>query len=305
MIENSLVARSGEIPVVGDGDAPLTRKPAWLRRPMTYSGKNMFVTRQLSGAGLHTVCDEAKCPNKAECWSRGTATFLIMGDTCTRNCGFCNVAHGTPKPLDDDEPRRLCETVQRLGLRHVVITSVTRDDIADGGASLFARTIRLLRCTLPHCTIEILIPDFRGNEEALAIVVQCKPDVFNHNMETVARLYPTVRPQASYKRSLGILSEAAKSSGAMIVKSGIMVGLGETADEVIAALGNIRETGCSVVTIGQYLQPSKLHIPVREFVTPERFKQYEASGRAMGFRQVCAGPFVRSSYKAAEVVTNK
>jgi len=301
MIKNSLSAQADAIGV-GDRPAAAPRKPAWLKRPVAFTGKKIMLSRRLSDARLNTVCDEAKCPNKAECWARGSATFLILGASCTRGCGFCNVGHGTPEPLDDSEPGRLCAMVVDLQLKHVVITSVTRDDLPDGGAAHFARTVRLLRSMAPHCTVEILVPDFNGNEESLQIVVSSRPDVFNHNIETVARLYPAVRPKASYGRSLRILAEAARHKGTMLVKSGLMVGLSETTEEVEATLKDLREAGCDVVTIGQYLQPSKRHIPVHAFISPDMFKHFEIVGQTMGFTQVISGPYVRSSYRAGEVL---
>ena len=278
------------------------RMPSWLKRPVAYTGQKTFVETELARIGLTTVCAEAKCPNRGECYARGTATFLIMGDTCSRGCGFCGVRHGAPLLLDDSEPSRVCDMVKRLGLRHVVITSVTRDDLPDGGAGHFARTVNMLRRRLPGCTVEILVPDFRGNEQSLVTVFKSRPDVFNHNIETVARLYPAVRPEASYQRSLGILSRAAQWRPEMITKSGIMVGLGETFAEVLAVLADVRRAGCSIVTIGQYLQPSSKQAPVYEFIEPDVFRRYEAVGRSMGFTRIIAGPYVRSSYRAREAM---
>lgn len=278
------------------------RMPSWLKRPVAYTGQKTFVETELARIGLTTVCAEAKCPNRGECYARGTATFLIMGDTCSRGCGFCGVRRGAPRLLDDSEPSRVCDMVKRLGLRHVVITSVTRDDLPDGGAGHFARTVNMLRRRLPGCTVEILVPDFRGNEQSLVTVFKSRPDVFNHNIETVARLYPAVRPEASYQRSLGILSRAAQWRPEMITKSGIMVGLGETFAEVLAVLADVRRAGCSIVTIGQYLQPSSKQAPVYEFIEPDVFRRYEAVGRSMGFTRIIAGPYVRSSYRAREAM---
>jgi len=295
MTEHTIISAANKAPRAG-------RMPWWLKRPVAYTGKKTFVETELARAGLTTVCAEAKCPNRSECYARGTATFLIMGDTCSRGCAFCGVRRGAPRLLDDSEPSRVCETVKRLGLRHVVITSVTRDDLPDGGAGHFARTVTMLRQTLPGCTVEILVPDFRGNEQSLATVFRSRPDVFNHNIETVPRLYPAARPEASYQRSLGVLSGAAQWRPEMIVKSGIMVGLGETFEEVTEVLTDMRRAGCCIVTIGQYLQPSSKQAPVDEFIEPGVFKRYEAAGRSMGFARIVAGPYVRSSYKAMEAM---
>lgn len=247
---------------------------------------------------LHTVCESALCPNLGECFGRGTATFLIMGDVCTRNCGFCAVTTGRPVALDDDEPDRVADAAERLKLAHVVVTSVTRDDLPDGGAAHYVATIRALRARLPEVTIEVLTPDFLGRLEDLDLVLSEEPDVFNHNMETIPRLYPTVRPQAVYARSLAVLRHAA-SSGRSIVKTGWMVGLGEREEEVRSLFEDVAAAGVEVVTVGQYLRPSKSHLPVAEYVAPERFERYREWGEALGL-QVHAAPFVRSSFQAGE-----
>jgi lipoyl synthase len=276
--------------------------PSWLKRPIACGGEKNNVETQCSRLGLHTVCVEAKCPNRSECFGRGTATFLIMGAVCSRSCSFCGVAHGIPGPLDYDEPERICEAVKNMGLRHIVITSVTRDDLPDGGAMHFARTVTMLKTEIPGISVEILVPDFNGNDRALETVLQSGPDVFNHNIETVQRLYPVVRPQALYNRSLQMLAKAACSGVQLETKSGIMVGLGETCEEVIGTLGDLRRAGCSHVTIGQYLRPSDDQVPVYAFITPEEFKRYESIGHNLGFSKVFAGPFVRSSYRAEEMI---
>ena len=290
--------------------------PAWLRKRLP-SGPEAAGTRRLvEELGLAAVCESAKCPNIWECYSRNVATFMILGDTCARGCRFCGVAEGRPGPPDLDEPRRVAEAVGRLGLRHAVITSVTRDDLADGGAGHFAATIEAVRAAHPQTTVEVLTPDFLGNVEAIACVVEARPAVFNHNVETVPRLYPSVRPGADYVRSLNVLSSArfnvlssarvlrtAKALGpGMVTKSGLMVGLGETREEVEGVLADLRAAGVEVVTIGQYLRPTARHLAVAEFVRPDVFRWYEARAAALGFAAALCGPFVRSSYRAAEVL---
>ena len=278
------------------------RMPAWLKRPIAFTGRKAFVEERLALAGLHTVCVEAKCPNRGECHAKGAATFLILGDVCTRHCRFCNVHHGAPKAIDPEEPLRLSEAAFQMGLRHVVVTSVTRDDLPDGGAVVFARTVHLLRRRIPKVTVELLVPDFSGNQAALETVIKSGPDIFSHNMETVPRLYTSVRPGASYERSLELLAKAAKCKGPFKTKSGLMAGLGESAREMEDAMADLRKAGCSIVTIGQYLQPSAGQVPVVEFINPQLFKRFEETGRAMGFYKVLAGPYVRSSYRAFEMV---
>lgn len=245
---------------------------------------------------LHTVCEEARCPNMAECWNAGTATFMILGDVCTRSCGFCNVKTGRPTWLDHDEPRRVAEAIRTMGIRHAVITSVNRDELPDGGADMFAETIRRTRESNPGVTVEVLIPDFQGERWALEIVLREKPDILNHNIETVPRLYRMVRPQAKYERSLHVIRWS-KEAG-MLTKSGMMVGLGETADEVLHVMEDLRIAGCDIMTIGQYLQPTKDHLPVARYVSLEEFALYKQRGIALGFAQVESGPLVRSSYHA-------
>ena len=250
---------------------------------------------------LHTVCEEARCPNLGECFSRGTATFLILGEICTRNCGFCAVEHGNPAPLDHEEAGRVAQAIQKMGLHYVVITSVTRDDLPDGGASHFASTIRTIRAMGQGTKVEVLIPDFKGEFSSLATVLEGGPDVLNHNVETVPRLYPTVRPQADYERSLDLLKKSKEFHPCILTKSGLMLGLGETGEEVIDLLRDLREAGCDLLTIGQYLQPRSDRLPVVRYVPPEEFEEYKKIGEEMGFRAVASGPFVRSSFHAAQL----
>lgn len=274
--------------------------PSWLKQRVTAKGM-AAVASLLREHSLHTVCQSADCPNIGECFGARTATFLILGGVCTRNCRYCSVPKGKPPGLDLHEPARVAEAVRSLGLKHAVITSVTRDDLADGGAGLFAACIQKLRAVNPDITIEVLVPDFGGDDTALSAVLAAGPEVFNHNIETVPRLYPAVRPEADYRRSLRILRQAAEY-GANLTKSGIMVGLGETEQEVLAVFTDLAAAGVAAVTIGQYLQPSPRHLPVSEYIHPERFKMYEAAGRSLGLRQVVSGPLVRSSYHAAVLV---
>lgn len=271
-------------------------KPEWLKISIPAGEEFARLKRLMREQKLHTVCEEARCPNVAECWNAGTATFMILGDVCTRSCGFCNVKTGRPTWLDPDEPRRVAEAVRTMGVRHAVITSVNRDELPDGGAEIFAETIRRTRELNPGVTVEVLIPDFQGEKWALDIVLKERPDILNHNTETVPRLYRRVRPQAKYDRSLQIIRWS-KDAG-MVTKSGIMVGLGETPDEVLQVMGDLRAAGCDIMTIGQYLQPTSDHLPVDRFVTLEEFAMYRNEGLAMGFRQVESGPLVRSSYHA-------
>jgi lipoic acid synthetase len=273
------------------------RKPGWLR-VKAFSGEQYArVTALLKGLSLQTVCQEANCPNRGECFNRGTAVFLIMGPYCTRNCSFCDVASGRSVPLDSTEPQRVAEAAARLELRHVVITSVTRDDLEDGGAAHFAATVREVRTRLPRSTIEILTPDFRGSSAALKVCLAEHPDIFNHNLETVPRLYPEVRPSADYRRSLDLLREA-KALGARITKSGLMVGLGETTEELKRVFEDLADSGVSILTIGQYLAPSKNHHPVMRYVHPDEFMMLEQDARRAGIGTVISGPLVRSSYLA-------
>jgi lipoyl synthase len=279
----------------GSGLGP---KPEWLKKRLPDAASLRSMEALLRRRGLHTVCESALCPNLGECFGKGTATFLIMGDVCTRNCGFCGVTSAVPGPLDPHEPQNVADAAARLGLRHVVVTSVTRDDLTDGGAAHYVATIRAIRAAVPGATIEVLVPDFGGREADVAFVLRESPDVFNHNLETVPRLHPVVRPQAAYERSLAVLKQAAEE-GNGVVKSGLMVGLGETPDEVTTVLEDAGAAGVDVVTIGQYLRPSSCHLPVVEYVHPDTFELYREWGEKLGL-QVHAAPFVRSSFHAGE-----
>lgn len=275
--------------------------PSWIKKRISL-GEGEETQKLLQSLSLHTVCESARCPNRGECFARKVATFLIMGSICTRRCRFCAVEKGIPQPLDFEEPRRVGEASRQLGLKHVVITSVTRDDLPDGGAYHFVATIREIRKVLPFSTIEVLTPDFQGREEDLQVVVKEQPEVFNHNVETVPRLYPVVRPLASYERSLTILKKVKEISPSIITKSGLMVGLGEGKEEVLEVLEDLRGVGCDVVTIGQYLRPSPRHLEVKEYVPPQVFTWYEDIAYSLGFRGVASGPLVRSSYLAEKFV---
>lgn len=278
-----------------------TKKPPWLTRRLP-SGPEYEKIRTLMKRGrLHTVCQEAKCPNIWECFSNRTATFLILGDRCTRNCRFCAVAHSPVAPPDPAEPLRVAETVAKLGLAYVVITSVTRDDLPDGGAGHFAKTIREIHRRIPEAVIEVLIPDFKGDAAALRTVLEARPQVLNHNIETVPRLYATVRPGAVYARSLELLGRVQTIDASVPAKSGLMLGLGETAAEIRQTLKDLLDAGCRMLTLGQYLQPSKNHLPVARFVPPAEFDQWRQTALQMGFSEVASGPFVRSSYHAKEL----
>ncbi len=278
------------------GKEPLGKRPVWLKVKLP-TGDNYSDVRNLMRKNkLNTVCEEAKCPNIAECWNNRTATFMILGDTCTRSCGFCNIKVGIPNELDLNEPIRVAESVVELNLRHVVITSVDRDELKDGGASIFSETVKLIRRDKPDCTIEILIPDFRGDENSFKIIMQNPPDILNHNLETVKRLYHAVRPQAKYQRSLDLIRWF--SDKGLRTKSGIMVGIGEEKEEVVELMSDLVAKGCQILTIGQYLQPTKMHLPVDRFVTPEEFLYYKEEGLKIGFKAVESAPLVRSSYHA-------
>ncbi|HDI59322.1 MAG TPA: lipoyl synthase [Desulfobacteraceae bacterium] len=273
-------------------------KPAWLRKRLPSGPAYESVRRLLGKAGLHTVCQSARCPNQFECFTRHTATFMILGDHCTRDCRFCAVSHGPPEPVDPDEPRRVAEAAAHLGLRYVVVTSVTRDDLPDGGADLFAAVIHALRQRIPGVRVEVLIPDFQGRRRALETVLAAGPVVLNHNLETVARLYPAARPQADYRRSLDLLARSRRAAPRILTKSGLMLGLGESEAEIRTALADLRAAGVQVLTLGQYLQPTAAHLPVARYLTPETFESWRREALAMGFAAVASGPFVRSSYRA-------
>jgi lipoic acid synthetase len=273
------------------------RLPPWIRVRLSGSGTSDAV-RHLLESALHTVCQGAQCPNQHECFNRGTATFMILGGVCTRDCLFCAVKTGVPQTVDPGEPQRVAEAAERLRLKYVVVTSVTRDDLPDGGAALFAATIGAIRARLPEARVEVLVPDFMGRERDLDTVLAARPDVFNHNLETVKRLQRTIRPAASYERSLGVLRWAAAAQPKPVVKSGLMVGLGETDDEIGEAMLDLYRAGCEALTIGQYLAPSRRHAPVSRYVPPETFEEYARQGMAIGFRNVASGPMVRSSYHA-------
>ena len=285
---------------------PLGKRPDWLKVKLPTGDNYSDVRNLMREKKLNTVCEEAKCPNIAECWNHRTATFMILGDTCTRSCGFCNVKVGLPIELDLEEPRRVVDAIKQLDLRHAVITSVNRDELEDGGASIFKECVRLLRKEKPDCTVEILIPDFKGEEHAFEIIMEYPPDILNHNLETVKRLYHAVRPQAKYERSLKLIkwfsrearSRIAGKSKRLKTKSGIMVGIGETTDEVLSLMKDLHSHACDIMTIGQYLQPTKQHLPVDRFVTPEEFRMYKEEGLKMGFKVVESSPLVRSSYHA-------
>lgn len=278
------------------------RKPEWLRVRSNIGEENRKVISLLRELSLHTVCEEAHCPNCGECFKRRTATFMILGNNCTRNCTFCTVAKAAPACVDKEEPVRVAEAVKKLGLRHVVVTSVTRDDLPDGGASHFADVIRAIQTAFSGNppVIEVLIPDFQGDRAALSAVIAAKPDIINHNVETVPRLYGEVRPMAIYERSLELLSRAKQEAPAIYTKSGVMVGLGEMHQEIVALMRDLRNVGCDLLTIGQYLAPSKQHHPVVAYIAPEEFEAYRTEAQALGFLHAASAPLVRSSYMAGE-----
>ncbi len=281
------------------GDRPeRQRLPPWFKVTLRQGPDYQDIRRIMDSLDLHTICEEARCPNVWECWNNRTATFLILGDICTRRCHYCSVTTGRPQALDLDEPVRVAEAVQALGLRHAVITSPNRDELDDGGASIFAETIRQIRRRLPACTIEVLIPDFEGNEVPLRAVVEEHPEILNHNIETVRRLFPSIRPQGKYQRSIELLDRA-KRLGAR-TKSGLIVGMGESLDEAREVMRDLRAVDCDIMTIGQYLQPTKQHLPVARFYTPDEFAMLKEEGMALGFSHVESGPLVRSSYHAEE-----
>jgi lipoic acid synthetase len=277
------------------------RLPPWFKVQVKTGPDYLDIKQTMDRLNLHTICEEARCPNRWECWNARTATFLILGDICTRRCHYCSVETGRPQAVDHAEPRRVAEAVQELGLRHAVITSVNRDELKDGGAAIFAETIRQTRQFSPNCTIEVLIPDFEGSEAALALVCAEKPEILNHNIETVRRLFPAIRPQGKYQRSIELLGKA-KQLG-MRTKSGLILGMGETMDEAREVMCDLRSVGCDIMTIGQYLQPTRDHLPVARFYDPSEFAILKEEGSALGFTHVESGPLVRSSYHAEQQVT--
>lgn len=277
------------------------RLPPWFKVRLQQGPDYQDIRQVVDRLGLHTICEEARCPNIWECWNSRTATFLILGDICTRRCHYCSVTTGRPQAVDYEEPFRVAQAVQAMRLKHAVVTSVNRDELDDGGAALFAETIRQIRLVNPSCTVEVLIPDFEGNQTALQVVADARPDILNHNIETVERLFPSIRPQGKYRRSIQLL-ERAKGLG-LTTKSGLIAGMGETADEIRQVMRDLRSVECEVLTIGQYLQPTKAHLPVARFYHPEEFAQFKEEGVSLGFRHVESGPLVRSSYHASEQVS--
>jgi lipoic acid synthetase len=273
-------------------------KPYWLKQRLPAGFICEEVGNLINNTKVHTVCQEAQCPNIWECFSRKTATFMIMGNRCTRNCRFCAVAHGPNRFPDPEEPARIAGMVQNLNLDYVVITSVTRDDLPDGGSSFFVRTVKEIRRKVPNALVELLIPDFQGNKDALKSIIEVRPDVLNHNIETVPRLYAIVRPEAIYQRSLNLLKQVVTFDSTIITKSGLMLGLGEQPEEIINALKDLLDAGCQLVTMGQYLQPTKTHLPVERYIPPKEFDNWRKIALEMGFTEVAGGPFVRSSYNA-------
>jgi lipoyl synthase len=277
------------------------RLPEWLRVNLPTHNTFARTRNLLEDLRLHTVCESAKCPNHWECWSKGTATFMIAGDRCTRACGFCAVSTAKPFALEADEPARVAEATRRMGLKHVVITAVARDDLADGGAEHFRQTIEAVRAANPGIIIEVLVPDFLDRDASIELVVAARPHIYNHNLETVRRLTPTVRSRATYGRSLSVLAKVKERCGdSLYTKSGIMLGLGETEEEILTAMADLRRSNCDILTLGQYLQPTLHHLPVVEFITPAKFDEYRRIGEEMGFSHVASGPLVRSSYHADE-----
>ena len=282
--------------------APAGRKPAWLKVKAPGGPNYVALKNMMRDLKLHTVCEEAHCPNIGECWEHKAATFMILGDVCTRNCAYCAVAHGTPLALDAREPERLAAAVEQMGLRHVVITSVDRDDLPNGGAEVFAACISEIRRRLPDTSVEVLIPDFKGNPDALRIIVAARPDILNHNLETIARLYRIARPGGRYQRALELLRNAKALDPALMTKSGLICGLGEEWDELLAAMRDVREQQVDILTLGQYLRPSDQHLPIARWYTPDEFAELKRFGMSLGFRHVESGPLVRSSYHAWEQV---
>jgi len=296
--QNGRSVMTHSLPILELQDAPIGRKPAWLKVRAPGGANYLRLKRLLRDANLHTVCEEAHCPNIGECWEDATATFMILGDVCTRNCGYCAVTHGTPTWEDREEPDRIGRMAASMGLAHVVITSVNRDDLADGGAAHWAATIRAVRRHAPACRIEVLVPDFQGRSAAIDTVLEARPDIFNHNTETVPRLYKVARHGGRYARTLDVFRHVARRTPDLLVKSGIIVGLGEEQDELLDTMRDVRAVGVSILTLGQYLRPSPAHLPVTRYYHPDEFQALAEAGRAMGFAHVEAGPLVRSSYHA-------
>lgn len=294
------MTNQGTLPLVGPRQGKIHRKPEWLKVRAPGGQNFMRLKGLLRTLNLRTVCEEARCPNIGECFESLTATFIILGDICTRRCGFCAITHGRPTGLDREEPHRVARAVRALGLEHAVITSVNRDDLADGGASVFAATIREIHQTFPDCTVEALIPDFKGNWGALGLVLAAKPDILNHNTETIARLYREARPGAKFERSLELLERAKRFDATVLTKSGLMLGLGEKWEELLAAMRDLVRVGCDILTLGQYLRPTMNHLPVDRFYHPNEFRELKRIGEALGFKHVESGPLVRSSYHAGK-----
>src|SRR5262245_34764507 len=289
------------LPLLNDAPLPARRLPAWLKRPLPRGNENFFTQHLLRDLHLETVCENARCPNRPECYSRRTATFMILGNICTRPCGFCSVPRGEPLDVEDDEPERVAEAAARLGLKHVVITSVTRDDLPDGGAEHFYRCVLAVR-RRTSAAVEVLTPDFLGDTAAIDRVIKAKPEVFNHNTETVPRFYRKVRGRANYQRSLDLLARVKRKTPQIVTKTGLMLGLGETREELFDVLADLRDVNCDMLTLGQYLTPTLKHVPVARYLPPEEFDELGALARRLGFREVASGPFVRSSYHAGEML---
>lgn len=299
---NSIDVTEQQVPEDKNGKQRPRRRPEWIKVRVPKGQNYEFLKDLMRSKQLHTVCEEAMCPNIGECWGSGTATFLIMGDTCTRSCGFCDIKTGRPAPLDWEEPERVAQAVRRMNLRHVVITSVNRDERKDGGAPIFALLIQRIREVQPGCSIEVLIPDFKGNEEALKIVMDTRPEILNHNVETVPRLFRKVQPQDHYEWAMTTLGNAKRMQPEVLTKSGIMLGLGETFDEVVDVMRDLAGLKVDILTIGQYLQPSQKHLPIERYYLPEEFETLKEIGLELGFRWVESGPLVRSSYHAEQQV---
>lgn len=291
-----------DITTTDNGSDRPGRRPSWIKVRAPGSENYDRLKRLMRSKQLHTVCEEARCPNIGECWGRGTATFLMLGDICTRSCGFCDIATGRPKPLDWQEPERVAQAVKAMNLRHVVITSVNRDERKDGGAPIFALVIDRIREIQPGCSIEVLIPDFKGSEDVLKIVMDARPEILNHNIETVPRLFKKVQPQDNYDWALVTLRNAKQMQPDVLTKSGIMLGLGETTEEVLTTMQDLADCGTDILTLGQYLQPSRKHLPIERYYRPEEFEELRVAGLEMGFRWVESGPLVRSSYRAEQQV---